>query len=75
MPQVPDCDSVFDGGNTATNIFCLSIFNKTIASIRIQPVPDNNYMEEHNTNELLQCVNEESGKYYDKDILTFQSTV
>ena len=40
MPQVTDYDSGLDGGNSATNIFSLSGFNRTIASIRIQPVSE-----------------------------------
>ena len=56
------------------NIFSLSGFNRTIVSIRIQPVPEDKSMEDHKTTELLQSVKKEAGKYEVKDITTFQST-
>ena len=58
MPQVTDYDSGLDGGNTVINMFSLSDFNRKIASIIIQPVPEDKSMEDHKTNELLQRINE-----------------
>ena len=73
MPQAPDYDSGLDGENTASNIFSLYGFNRTIASTRIQHVPKENSTEDHKNTELLQYVNEESGKSDVKDITSFKS--
>ena len=72
MPQVPDHDSGLYRRNTATNIFSLSDFNRTIDSMIIQLVPEESSTEEHNTAELLQRVNKEAGKSYGKYIPTFK---
>ena len=50
MPQVTDYDSGLDGGNTVINMFSLSDFNRKIASIIIQPVPEDKSMEDHKNN-------------------------
>ena len=73
IPQAPDYDSVLDGGNNATNIFSLYGFNRTISSTIIQPVPEDKSTEDHKNTELLQYVNEESGKYNVKDSPNFKS--
>ena len=73
MPQAPDYDSGLDGENTASNIFSLYGFNRTISSTIIQPVPEDKSTEDHKNTELLQYVNEESGKYNVKDSPNFKS--
>ena len=74
MPHAPNYDSGLYEGNNATNIFSLSSFNRKIASIIIQPVPEQKSEYQHKTTEVLQRVNQEADKSDVKGIPTFQST-